>query len=92
MEDRRARARTEADWPVRIITSHGSFEGEARNVSSEGAFIECEKPLNAKERYLLIMEFPKGQMAEIDAEVVWSTPPDSDDESKPGGMGVRFLW
>jgi len=92
MEDRRASSRTKAEWPVKVITSQGSFEGEARNVSSKGAFIECEKPLNAKERCLLIMEFPKGRLAEIDAEVVWSTPPGADDESSPLGMGVRFLW
>lgn len=92
MEDRRASSRTKADWPVKVITSQGSFEGEARNVSANGAFIECEKPLNVKERCLLIMEMPKGRMAEIDAEVVWSTQLGPDEESRPRGMGVRFLW
>jgi hypothetical protein len=93
MKDRRASERTKAEWPVKVITSQGSFEGEARNVSANGAFIECEKPLNVEERCILIMEMPKGQMAEIDAEVVWSTPPGrNDDESRPRGMGVRFLW
>ena len=92
MEDRRASSRTGADWPVKIITSESSTEGEVRNVSAIGAFIQCEKPLSAKEECRLIMELPKGRMAEIDAVVVWSTASDPDDESRPRGMGVRFLW
>ncbi len=91
MEDRRGSFRTGADWPVKIITSENSTEGEVRNVSSTGAFIQCDKPLSAKEKCRLIVELPKGRMAEIDAEVVWSTASDPDDESSPRGMGVRFL-
>lgn len=92
MEERRESSRTRADWPVKIITSQGYLEGEAKNVSAKGAFIECENPLDVEERCLLIMEFPRGRMAEIDAEVVWSTAPVANDKSKPQGMGVRFLW
>ena len=92
MEDRRASARTSADWPVKIITSERSIEGEVINWSSTGAFIQCEKPLSAKEKCRLIMELPKNRMANIDAEVVWSTPPGPHDEPTPRGMGVRFLW
>ncbi len=91
MEDRRTGSRTSADWPVKVITSQGSFEGEARNVSSTGAFIQCEKPLSAKEKCLLMIEFPRFGTQEIHAEVVWSTASDADDESRPRGMGVKFL-
>ena len=92
MEDRRASARTSADWPVKIITSERSIEGEVINWSSTGAFIQCEKPLSAKEKCRLIMELPKGRMAEIDTEVLWTTASVADDESRPRGMGVKFLW
>ena len=92
MEDRRASSRTSADWPVKIITSQGSTEGEVRNVSSTGAFIHCEKPLKAKEKCLLKIELPRGRVVEIQAEVVRSTPSGADGETNPRGMGVRFLW
>jgi Tfp pilus assembly protein PilZ len=80
-----------ADWPVKITTSKGSMEGEVKNVSSTTAFIQCEKPLSAKKRCLLNINLPSGQVEEFRAQVVWSTPPNAD-ESKPRGMGVRFLW
>ena len=92
MEDRRGSSRTNADWPVKITTSEESMEGQVRNVSSTGSFIQCGKPLSAKEKCRLIMELPKGRRANIDAEVVWSTASDPDDESNPQGMGVKFLW
>ena len=92
MEDRRTSSRTSADWPVEIITSESSAEGEVKNVSSTGAFIQCEKQLSAKEKCRLIMKLPKGRMAEIDAEVVWAAASVPDEESRSRGMGVRFLW
>ena len=92
MEDRRGSSRTDTDWPVNIITSESSMKGEVRNVSSTGAFIQCEKPLSAKEKCRLIMELSKSRTAEIDAEVVWSAASGADDESRPAGIGVRFLW
>ena len=85
MEERRESSRTKADWPVKVITSQGSTEGEVRNVSSTGAFIQCEKPLSAKEKCRLIMELPKSRLAEIDAETVWSTA------SGSGGVTVATL-
>ncbi len=92
MEEKRGSSRTSADWPVKITTSEGSTEGEVRNVSSTGAFIQCEKPLSAKEKCLLMIELPRFETQEIHAEVVWSTASGADDESRPRGMGVKFLW
>ena len=92
MKDKRTSSRTSADWPVQIITPEESMKGEVRNVSSTGAFIHCERPLNPKETCTLKIELPGGRAQEIVAEVVWSTPPDHDDESRPRGMGVKFLW
>ena len=93
MEDRRASSRTGADWPVKIITSESSTEGEVRNVSSKGVFIQCTKPLSPKEKCLLMIELPSERgLVEFQGEVVWSTPPAADDESRPRGMGGRFLW
>lgn len=92
MEDRRASSRKNVDWPVKIATPENSMEGEVKNVSSTGAFIQCEKPLKPKDTCSLKIDLPGGRTQEIDAELVWSTPPGPDDESRPRGMGVRFLW
>ena len=92
MEERRTSSRTSVDWPVKITTPEDSMEGEVQTVSSTGAFILCGKPLNPKKKCLLMIELPRFKTQEIDAEVVWSTPPGADDESRLRGMGVRFLW
>jgi len=92
MEDRRGSFRTSADWPVKITTSEDSMEGEVKNVSSTGALIHCTKPLNPNETCSLKIELPGGRTQEIQAEVVWTTPSGPHDESRPRGMGVRFLW
>ena len=92
MENRRSTFRTGVYWPVTIITSEGSTEGEVTNASGRGAFIHCERPLEAEEECLLIMKLSNGQVAEIAAEVVWSRASRLDDNAGPPGMGVRFLW
>ena len=92
MEERRTSSRTSVDWPVKITTPEDSMEGEVKNVSSTGALIHCTKPLSPEEKCLLMIEFPLGRTQEIQAEVVWSTAGDTDDEMRPHGMGVRFLW
>jgi hypothetical protein len=92
MEDRRKSSRKSVDWSVKISTSEGSMEGKVKNVSSTGAFIQCENPLSAKKTCRLKINLPSGQVEEFRAQVVWTTPPGVDDESDPRGMGVRFLW
>jgi CheY-like chemotaxis protein len=92
MEDRRTSFRMNVDWPVKITTSEDSMEGEVKNASSTGALIHCTKPLSPEEKCLLMIELPSSPALEIQAEIVWSTAAGPDDKSRPGGMGVRFLW
>ena len=92
MKERRKSFRTLVEWPVTITTSQGSMEGKTKEVSGSGAFIYCERTLNENESCLLRMKLPNGRVAEISAEVVWSTASGPDGETNPRGMGVRFLW
>lgn len=92
MEDRRSTFRTGVYWPVTIITSEGSTEGEVTNASGRGAFVHCRRPLEEEEECLLIMKLSDDQVAEIAVEVVWSRASGLDDNAGPPGMGVRFLW
>ena len=92
MEERRTRERYELRYPVKIENSQGIFDGETRNLSVEGAFIYCQERIAIKETATLIINFPDGLIIDTLAEVVWSTPPGTDDALEPQGMGVRFLW
>ena len=66
--------------------------GGTKNVSGDGAFILCQKPLAPKENFSLVIEFPDGLIMDTLAEVVWSTGSDPADRITEPGMGVRFLW
>ena len=92
MEERRLRERYELRYPAKIETSQEIFDGETINLSVEGAFIYCQEPLAIKETATLIINFPDGFIMDTLAEVVWSTASESDDDTGPPGMGVRFLW
>ena len=92
MEDRRFRIRYKVRWPVTLMTSEGTIEGETLNLNANGAFIRCGQPLSPGERLLLTMELPASTFEEISTAVVWSNFEDSDEETRPRGMGIRFLW
>ena len=68
------------------------MEGETKDMSAGGAFISCPEPLKPNEPFLLTVWLPTGLSAEVSAEVVWSNAFDPNEEMKPRGMGVRFLW
>ena len=90
--DKRLYARSKVEWPVKVITSKGTMEGETRDVSTLGAFISCHEPLQPKESLLLSVELPTGSPLQVFAEVIWSTISSSENQGRPHGMGVRFKW
>ena len=92
MDDRRLRLRYGLECLVEVMTPEGTLKGETKNVSVDGAFIICDEPLRPREQVTLSIEFPDGFLMDTVAEVVWSTASGSDSESKPRGMGVKFLW
>ena len=92
MEDRRSRLRYGLICLVEVMTPQGTMKGETKNVSVDGAFISCDEPLRPRENVSLAIEFPDGFLIDTIAEVVWSTASGADSESKPRGMGVKFMW
>ena len=83
MEERRRHKRRNASWFISIETPEGSISGTTDNISSGGAFIRCEKPLEPKGILDMIITLPdKGTTFKGRAKVVWSTQ---------HGMGVTFL-
>ena len=89
--DRRTPKRIRVKWPVVILSAKGYSIAETRDISSEGAFIDCELPLNQKEKLRLFIMTPDKRPLELPAEVAWSNPDDSDGNTTPRGMGVRFI-
>jgi uncharacterized protein (TIGR02266 family) len=88
--DRRTPTRIRAKWPVVVLTDKGVLLAETRDISSEGVFISCEEPLKPKEKLRVFIMAPNHRPLEIPAEVAWSHPHDSEQETTPRGMGLRF--
>jgi len=88
--DRRTPTRIRAKWPVVVLTDKGVLLAETRDISSEGVFISCEEPLNPEEKLRVFIMAPNHRPLEIPAEVAWSNPHASEQQTAPKGMGLRF--
>lgn len=91
-KDRRAYPRAKLKWPVVIETEEGSMEAVTLNITPDGCFISCRKPLKLNVVFDLAIKTPKSKGSiKTRAEVVWSNIYGPDDEITPRGMGVRFV-
>ena len=90
--ERREYPRAEIKWPAVIKTNQGTMNGVTSNVTPDGVFIHCRKPLRLNEIFELTIAIPNSdQTLTARAEVTWSNRWGPDDEISPRGMGVRFV-
>jgi uncharacterized protein (TIGR02266 family) len=90
--DKRAYPRAKLKWPVKIKTDEGVMEGVTLNITPDGCFIGCRKPLKLNVVFELAIQVPNSKaVLKASAEVVWSNIYGPDDEISPRGMGVRFI-
>jgi len=79
-------------WLVEIQARDRCMDGVTWNVSPNGLFIRCAKPLRLNEVCDLTIKVPGAERSlAASAEVVWSNIHGQDDEVTPRGMGLRFL-
>ena len=90
MPEKRLHSRAEVSWPVVILTSHGATVAETKNIGASGAFILCRARLRPKEKLRVFVMAPNRNSINISAEVAWSNPICSDEDSPPCGVGIRF--
>ena len=90
--EQRAYPRAKLKWPVKIKTDDGVMEGVTLNITPDGCFIGCRKPLKLNVVFDMVIQVPKSKIVlKAQAEVVWSNIYGPDDEISPRGMGVRFI-
>jgi c-di-GMP-binding flagellar brake protein YcgR len=80
--ERRRHVRSEVTWPVAIETPETIISGRIRDISSGGAFINCETKLSPGETFRMVIHSesqPSPLIGEV--EVV---------RTSLHGMGVRF--
>jgi len=79
-------------WPVSIKANGNSSDGVTLNLSTNGAYIRCVKPLRLNEVFDMTLQVPNsGDSIEAEVEVVLSNIYGPDDDISPRGMIIRFL-
>ena len=89
--DNRQHPRMAITLPARMLTAAGVIEGETENISLNGAFIRCQKPLEPGERLMVFVKLPSNPSFNSHAEVIWSRVPRLKDKGISPGMGVKFI-
>ena len=91
-QERRIYPRAKIKWPVKVETDKGTMNGVTSDVTPNGVFIHCQKPLRLNVVFEMAIDIPNSEHSIIaKAEVVWSNRWGPDDEITPRGMGVRFV-
>jgi hypothetical protein len=79
-------------WHASIKANGSSSEGVTVNLSTNGAYIRCVKPLRLNEVFDMTLQVPNSDDAiKAQVEVVLSNIYGPDDQISPRGMIVRFL-
>ena len=61
VQSRRKHPRAHVEWPVTVISSTGSYQGKAANISRGGALIHLSQELNVGDSVRLAFEVPDYQ-------------------------------
>ena len=92
IHERRVYPRAEIKWPVKLETDKGTIDGVTSNVTPNGVFVHCQRPLRLNVVCEMAIDIPNSEHSIIaKGEVVWSNRWGPDDEISPRGMGARFV-
>jgi len=89
--EKRKMPRINVNWPVTIITSQGTIEGESRNITPSGVFIHCKKKLPEDEIYQMIMKLPNDKQIVVKGQMMWSNLNGREDTGVLVDMGFSFI-
>ena len=89
--ERRNAPRINVSWPITIITSQGTIEGESRNITLSGIFIHCKKKLPEDEVYQMIIKLPNGKQIIVKGQMMWSNLDGREELSVLVDMGFSFI-
>ena len=89
--ERRQTPRINVNWPITIITSQGTIEGESRNITPSGLFIHCKSKLPEDEVYQMIIKLPNGKQIIVKGQMMWSNLNGREDTGALVNMGFSFI-
>jgi hypothetical protein len=89
--EKRKQHRYKIRWPITIHTKRGPIDGESRNITGSGIFINCQEKLRQDEVYKMVIRFPEREPVELEGRLVWSNLEAVDPKSARPGMGFSFV-
>ena len=90
MEERRSYPRTVVDWPTIVLTQRGVISGEAKNISSSGAFVHClSEPENDGPLHVMFRHPFRDKPLLVGAKLAWSNISKCND-IESCGIGIQF--
>jgi hypothetical protein len=89
--EKRKAPRINVNWPITIITSQGTIEGESRNITPSGIFIHCKKKLPEDEVYQMIIKLPNGKQIIVRGQMMWSNLNGRENTGSLVDMGFSFI-
>ena len=89
--EKRRQHRYKIKWPITIYTRKGPIDGESRNITGSGIFIQCQEKLRQDEVYRMVIRFPEREPVELKGRLVWSNLEGVDSKSALAGMGFSFV-
>jgi hypothetical protein len=89
--EKRKHPRIKARWPISVLIDHGTIEGETRNITVDGMFICCDKPLPLNKIFRMSIIPTNHEAVEVTGKVLWSDFYGIDNENTTLGMGICFV-
>jgi hypothetical protein len=93
MEDfieRRKLPRMSVSWPVTLYTAAGEIEGVTRNLTSNGAYIQCRERLKQHEECWLQIGVPHRTLM-LKGKVIWSNLVMDENGTEVSQAGLSFI-
>ena len=89
--DKESQPSIAARWPITIITRKGRIEGESRNITVTGVFINCDGELQKDEACRMVIKPPRKNSIEVKGRLVWSNRDGNNRRGSLPGMGFSFV-
>jgi hypothetical protein len=88
--ERRAHTRIKVRWPITVEIDDNIIEGETRDITTVGMFINCKEPLDLNETYRISILPPNRQTINLSCKVLWANLYNADGENTYGA-GFCFV-
>ena len=84
----------EAKYPVSLRTAQGTMVGQTHIISTHGALIRCERPLQLHETATIRITLSEHEYLTTEGKTVWLefSPPGENNQITPRGMVVHFTY